>query len=56
MTDEELEDADDIREGEAALKEIEEKGSIPFDEMKRRCEKKNPVSDNAFKTVKLTQA
>lgn len=31
-----LEDEEDIREAEIALKEIEEKGSIPFDEMKRR--------------------
>lgn len=31
-----LEDEDDIREAEIALKEVEEKGSIPFDEMKKR--------------------
>lgn len=30
------EDEEDIREGEAALKEAEEKGSISFEEMKKR--------------------
>lgn len=30
------EDEEDIREAEIALKEVEEKGSIPFDEMKKR--------------------
>lgn len=31
-----LENEEDIREGKSALKEIREKGSIPFDEMKKR--------------------
>jgi prevent-host-death family protein len=31
-----LEDEEDIYEAQIALKEIEEKGSIPFDEMKKR--------------------
>lgn len=31
-----LEDADDIREAELALKEIEEKGGIPLSELRKR--------------------
>lgn len=31
-----MEDADDIREAKLALQEIEENGSIPFDEMEKR--------------------
>jgi prevent-host-death family protein len=31
-----MEDADDIREAQSALKEVDEQGSIPFDEMKKR--------------------
>lgn len=31
-----LENAEDIREAKLALKEVEEKGSISFDEMKKR--------------------
>lgn len=31
-----LEDEEDIREAEAALKEVEEKGTVPLDEMKKR--------------------
>lgn len=31
-----MENEEDIREAELALKEIEEKGSIPLDEMKKR--------------------
>jgi prevent-host-death family protein len=31
-----MEDAEDIREAELALKEVDEEGSISFDEMKKR--------------------
>jgi prevent-host-death family protein len=31
-----MEDADDIHEARLALKEVDEKGSIPFEEMKKR--------------------
>jgi len=36
-----MEDAEDIREAKLALKEIEEKGSIPFAEMKKRLRKRS---------------
>lgn len=40
-----LEDEEDLQEALLALKEVEEQGSVPFDEMKKR---------NAFKPPKIT--
>lgn len=45
----EFEDEEDIREAEIALKEIEENGSIPFEEMKTRIKL---IDEFSFRTDK----
>jgi len=51
-----MEDADDIREAQLALKEIDEQGSIPFDEMKKTSKLYQSLSGNKFsKRLKNSQ-